>query len=55
MSELSYEEINTLRAEIEDDPKNHEKSGNFYLFTPAARKKLTALAWAVTYKLAERK
>lgn len=50
-------ELNTLRGEVESDPASanpgHAK-GSINIFTKAARRRLDALAWAVTYKLRER-
>ncbi len=62
LSDLSFEDLSTLRETIINDPKNHAprnahghpRSG-IYLYTPAARRKLDALSWAVTYKIQERR
>lgn len=55
LADLSFAELNELREGVQNDPKNQNPPGSFYLYTPAARRKLDALAWAVTHKLRERK
>ncbi len=44
-----------MRDAVTSDPKNanpeHAAGRSIYLYTPAARKRLDELAWAVTYKL----
>lgn len=51
----SLEELDALRRDVESDPASanpdHAQGRSIYLFTKQARKKLDALAWAVTYKL----
>lgn len=53
----SLAQLDALRLEIENDPANanprHAAGRDIYLYTPAARRKLTALSWAVSYKLAD--
>lgn len=58
LADLSFADLETLRLRIVADPKNHTPRDDkgrpvrgIWLYTPAARKKLDALAWAVTYKL----
>jgi len=58
LADLTFAELDDLRQSVIADPKNHTprdakghpRSG-IWLYTPSARKKLEALAWAVTYKL----
>lgn len=59
-SHLTMEELVLLQAEVQNDPKskNPDHDGprqSIYLYTKPARRKLDALGWAITYKLAERK
>jgi hypothetical protein len=54
LSAKSFEELNEIRLAIENEPANQMPKGSFYLYTPNARKKLDDIAWAVTYKLAEK-
>ena len=55
----SFEELNALRIEVESAPESrnpaHLAGRSILIYSPAAMRKLDALAWAVTYKLAERK
>lgn len=58
LAELSFEELETRRAKIVDDPANANPAratGSIFLYTPQARRKLDDLAWAVTYKLQAKK
>lgn len=55
LADLSFAELNELRESVTNDPANRNPPGSFWLYTPKARKKLDALAWAVTYKLREGK
>lgn len=55
MADLSFADLEQLRQAVQNDPKNQNPPGSFYLYTPPARKKLDALAWAVTHKLKENK
>lgn len=58
LSELTFEELNILRESVTNDPNNADPAysrGGIYLYKKSARRKLDALAWAVTYKLAERR
>ena len=54
LSEHSYDDLNALRLSVENDPNsaNPDKS-SIYLYNRGARKKLDALAWAITIKLGE--
>jgi hypothetical protein len=55
LSDLSFEDLNTLREQVTSDPANHNPahaSGkSIRIYTRSAERKLDALAWAVTYKL----
>lgn len=58
LADLSFADLDLLRLQIIANPKNHtprDAKGHpvrgVWLYTPTARKKLEALAWAVTYKL----
>ncbi len=51
----SFAELNRLREEVEGNPTSKEKPGSLWIYTRAARRKLDAIAWAVTYKLAEKR
>lgn len=57
-SYLTMEELVALRKQVEDDPKSknpaHAK-GSIWIYSKAARRKLDAISWAITYQLAERK
>jgi hypothetical protein len=54
LSEHSYADITILRMMVQTDPKSANPSGSsIYLYTPAAQRKLDALAWAVFYKQQE--
>ncbi len=59
LAALSFEALDGMRLAIESDPANANPAcaagRSIWRFTPKARKKLDALAWAVTYKLAERR
>lgn len=59
-SNLTMEELVALQTEVQNDPKskNPDHDGptkSIWLYTKPARKKLDAIAWAITYKLQERK
>lgn len=53
----TFEQLNSLRLEVEAAGANprHATGQEINLYTPAARRKLDALAWAVTHKLKEKK
>jgi hypothetical protein len=58
LCDLSFEELNELREMVVNDPKSANPDharGSIYLYTREANRKLDALAWAVTYKLAEQR
>lgn len=59
LADLSSEALNELREAVENDPASANPARaagkSIYLYTPAARRKLKALAWAVTHKLREKK
>lgn len=46
------EELVALQKEVCADPKNQNRQG-IWLYTPEARRKLDAIAWAITYKIRE--
>lgn len=51
----SLEQLNALRLEVERNPESanpaHAAGRDINLYTPTARRKLDALAWAVTHRL----
>ena len=51
LSYKSFEELNVLRLSIENNPKNKTQGTSFHIMIPTARKKLEAIAWAITYKM----
>lgn len=55
LADLPMAALVQLREEIISDPANanpdYAAGRSIYLYTPAARKRLDALAWAVTYRL----
>jgi hypothetical protein len=53
LAKLSMDELLELRNRIEKDPKSKEglPEGSLWLFNAKARKRLDAIAWAITYKL----
>lgn len=57
LADLSFAELEALRQAVITDPANanpeHTAGRSIYLYTTSARRKLDALAWAVTYKLAD--
>lgn len=59
LSAHSFEDLNALRLAVQADPASanpaHASGRSIFLYTAAARRKLDALAWAVTTKLAEKR
>lgn len=59
LADHSFEDLNALRLAVQNDPSSanpqHAKGASIFLHTPAARRKLDAIAWAVTTKLAEKR
>lgn len=59
LSSHSFEDLNRLRLAVQDDPASanpaHASGKSIYLHTSAARRKLDAIAWAVTTKLHEQR
>lgn len=53
-TKYSIAELQEMEKKIKEDPKN-QLTGQFYLYTPSARKKLDAIAWAITYHLRDAK
>jgi hypothetical protein len=57
LSAYSLEQLQELREAVTNDPKNanpdHATGKSIYLYTKAARDRLDALGWAITYKLKE--
>jgi hypothetical protein len=55
----SMEELVKLGEQVTNNPENrnpaHLEGKSVYIHTPAARKKLENISWAITYKLAEAK
>lgn len=49
-------ELEEIRQEIISDPANlNPEQNSIYIYCKQARRKLDALAWAVTYRLGEKK
>lgn len=57
LSDHSFEDLNALRLIVESEGANpaHAAGNSIYLYTPEARRKLDALAWAVSVKLKEKR
>lgn len=59
LSGLSFDELNELRLSVTNDPASrnpeHLAGKSLYIHNKAARRKLDALAWAVTIKLNEKR
>lgn len=57
--ENTPEQLHELRESITNDPVNanpaHASGLSIYLHTPEARRKLDAIAWAVTHQIAARR
>lgn len=57
LSDHSFDDLQRLRRSVEDDPASanpdHANGRSIYLYTKSARRKVDALAWAVTIKLQE--
>ena len=54
LSQYSLADLNALRLSVESDPNNRNPDGgSLYIHSKSARRKLDALAWAVTYRMAE--
>jgi hypothetical protein len=55
LSEYSFAALREMRSAVIGDPANanpaHAAGRDIHLYTKSARKKLDALAWAVTYRL----
>ena len=49
LADKSYDYLDKLRLSIENNPRN--KAFGFYLYTLPARKRLSDIAWAITYKI----
>ena len=47
-------ELEDMAAAIRENPQN-QQTGSLYLYTPKARKKLDAIAYAITWHLRDRK
>lgn len=43
--------LQALRVAVEQDPANREAPGGLHLYTPKARKRLEAIAWAIYYHM----
>jgi hypothetical protein len=59
LSDLSLDELNELRLSVTNDPASrnpdHLAGKSIYIHSKSARRKLDALAWAVTIKLNEKR
>lgn len=52
LARLTMEELLALQKAITDAEKTRlPGAGNIYLYSPKARRKLDAIAWAITYKM----
>ena len=51
----SIAELNVLRSLIESEPGARNPPGSFFIFTKKTRRKLDAIAWAMTHKAREHK
>jgi len=55
LADHSFADLNRLRLSVENAPDNrnpeHVAGKSIYIYTKSARRKLDALAWAVTTKL----
>lgn len=54
LSKLSFDELEAMREKIEQEGAITEKN-SFYLYDKKSRIKLDAIAWAITYKLQEKR
>ena len=54
LSRLSFEELEAMRLKVEREGRITEPN-SFWLYDKKARKKLSEISWAVTYKLQEKK
>jgi hypothetical protein len=54
-SNLTIEELTALMKQVTDDPNNQNPKGSFWLYTKSASRKLDAIGWAITYKLADKR
>lgn len=54
LSEKSFAELDVLRKKVESEGAITDKN-SFYLFDTKTRKKLDEIAWAITYKLQEKR
>ena len=54
LSKLSFDELEAMRGKIEREGFIPEKN-SFYRYDKKTRIKLDAIAWAVTYKLQEKR
>ncbi len=43
--------LQAMRVAVEQDPANRAAPGGLYLYTPKARKRLEAIAWAIFYHM----
>lgn len=51
----SMAELVEMQRQITADPSNRLPSGGLHLYTRAARTRLHEIAWAITYKLKEKR
>jgi hypothetical protein len=58
-SNLTMDQLQELRLAVESDPKSknpqHAAGKSIWIYAPAARKKLDAIAWAITYHLQQKR
>lgn len=53
LAKLSFEELRQMQHEVQESGKNDP--GSFYIYTAKTRKKLDDIAWAISYKLQQKK
>lgn len=56
---LTTEQLIELQQAVQNDPKSanpqHAAGKSIWIYTKAARKKMDAISWAITYHIMERK
>lgn len=52
---FTVEELLSMQKRVCDDPANRNNMGGIHLYKPSARKKLSDIAWAITYHMRDKK
>lgn len=52
---LTLEQLVEMAEGLRSDPANQNTKGGIWLYTKATHRRLDAIAWAITYKLQEKK